>query len=109
MPAAAIEAVFVAEMGSEIVSFGGHSASQNCKRLMPARAGFSALVAAARQAVPARARPRNWRLTRRQPLEGRQAVGDVMESLLVDGEDRHLRTAEDAWIVKRAGFQNHGG
>jgi hypothetical protein len=29
-----------------------------------------------------------------------------MESLLVDGEDRHLRTAEEAWVVKRADLKN---
>src|ERR1700731_4882910 len=32
-----------------------------------------------------------------------------MESLLVDGVDRHLRAAKKAWIVKRADFQDHGG
>jgi hypothetical protein len=42
MPAGAIEAVFAAEIGPKIVNFGGHSASQNGKRPMPARAGLSA-------------------------------------------------------------------
>src|ERR1700686_3031264 len=32
-----------------------------------------------------------------------------MESLLVDGVDRHLRPAKKAWIVERADFQDHGG
>src|SRR5580692_4305672 len=44
----------------------------------------------------------------RQSLEGWQAVRDVMESLLVDGVDRHLRPAKKAWIVERADFQDHG-
>src|SRR3984957_13592412 len=32
-----------------------------------------------------------------------------MESLLVDGVDRHLRSAKKAWIVERADFQDDGG
>src|SRR4029077_16506473 len=32
-----------------------------------------------------------------------------MESLLVDGVDRHLRPAKKAWIVERADFQDDGG
>ena len=48
--------------------------------------------------APSFARPRNDRLSAlrpfRQPLEARQALGDVMERLLVDGVDRHLRAAE---------------
>src|SRR5262245_57132513 len=36
-----------------------------------------------------------------KPLEGREAVGDVMEALLVNREDHHLRCAEDARIVER--------
>jgi hypothetical protein len=59
MPAGAIEAVFAAEIGPKIVNFGGHSASQNGERPMPARAGLAALVAAARRAVPAWAGRRN--------------------------------------------------
>jgi hypothetical protein len=55
MSASVMEAVFAAEIGPKIVNFGGHFASQNGKRPMPARAGLSALVAAARRAVPARA------------------------------------------------------
>jgi hypothetical protein len=102
MPAGAIAAVFAAEMSPEIVNFDGHSASQNGRE--PTRPAAGVVAAARRQAGW-----RNQRLARRQPLEGRQAVRDVMEGLLVDGEDRHLRAAEDAWIVKRAGFQNHGG
>ena len=47
-------------------------------------------------------------LPRRQSLKRGQAVGDVMESLLVDGVDRHLRLAEKSWIVERADFQDHG-
>jgi hypothetical protein len=43
MPTGAIEAVFAAEIGPKIVNFGGHSASQNGKRPMPARAGFPRL------------------------------------------------------------------
>src|SRR5208282_394148 len=31
-----------------------------------------------------------------------------MESLLVDGVNRHLRVAKKTWIVERADFQNHG-
>ena len=34
--------------------------------------------------------------------------GIMMESLLVDGVDRHLRAAEQAGIVERADFQDHG-
>src|ERR1700688_833160 len=46
-------------------------------------------------------------LSFRQPLEARQAVGDLMERLLVDGVDRHLRAAKKARIVERADFQDH--
>ena len=44
------------------------------------------------------ARPRHscFRLSLRQSLEGRQALGDLVEGLLVDGVDRHLRLAEQA-------------
>src|SRR5581483_6182606 len=45
---------------------------------------------------------------RRQPLEARQAVRDMMESLFVDREDRHLRRAVEARIVERADFQDDG-
>src|SRR5439155_14542100 len=38
----------------------------------------------------------------RQSLEGRQAFRDVMESLLVDRKNRHLRAAIQAGIVERA-------
>src|SRR4029077_17610856 len=31
-----------------------------------------------------------------------------MESLLVDGIDRHLRPGKKAWIVERSDFQDHG-
>src|SRR5258706_6315693 len=48
-------------------------------------------------------------LASRQSLEGRHALGDMMESLLVDGEDRHLRAAIEAGIVERADLQNHRG
>src|SRR5271156_5324945 len=47
-------------------------------------------------------------LSRRQSLERRQAVGDLMKSLLIDRVDRHLRAAEQAWIVERAHFQDRG-
>src|SRR5258707_6355250 len=43
-----------------------------------------------------------------QPLEARQALGDLVESLFVDGVDRHLRAAEQAGIVERADLQDHG-
>src|SRR5260221_1351352 len=48
-------------------------------------------------------------LASRQSLEGRHALGDMMESLFVDGEDRHLRAAIQAGIVQRADLQNHRG
>src|SRR5258707_14803353 len=48
-------------------------------------------------------------LASRQSLEGRHALGDMMESLLVDGEDRHLRAAIQAGVVERADFQDHRG
>ena len=32
-----------------------------------------------------------------------------MEGLAVDGEDRHLRGAEQRRVVERADFQDHGG
>src|SRR6266478_4791989 len=43
-----------------------------------------------------------------QPLEARQALRDLVESLFVDGVDRHLRAAEQAGIVERADLQDHG-
>src|SRR5882724_807021 len=43
-----------------------------------------------------------------QPLEARQAPRDLVESLFVDGVDRHLRAAEQAGIVERADLQDHG-
>ena len=48
------------------------------------------------------------KLSLRQPLEARQAIRDVMERLLVDRIDRHLRTAEETGIVERADLQDHG-
>src|ERR1700675_3590987 len=45
----------------------------------------------------------------RQSLEGRQALRDLMEGLLVDGIDRHLRAAEKIGIVERADFENQSG
>src|SRR5216684_1578752 len=48
-------------------------------------------------------------LSFRQPLETRQSLGDLMEGLLVDGEDRHLRGAKQSGIVERADFQNRRG
>src|SRR4029077_20190841 len=47
-------------------------------------------------------------LSLRQPLEGRQAVGNLMERLLVDRVDRHLRAAEQAGIIWLADLQDHG-
>ena len=44
---------------------------------------------------------------RRQPFENRRAFGDLVEGLLVDSKDRHLRTAEDAWVVERTDLQDH--
>jgi hypothetical protein len=61
MPAGAIEAVFAAEIGPKIVNFGGHSASQNGERPMPARAG-----------LPRPSRPRVGR-SPRGPVD---AIGD---------------------------------
>src|SRR4051812_25208955 len=49
------------------------------------------------------------RLSLRQSLEGRHAFRDMVESLLVDGEDRHLRAAIETGIVERADFQDHRG
>jgi len=45
----------------------------------------------------------------RQSLEAGQAIRDLMEGLLVDGEDRHLRGAKHSGIVERADFQNRRG
>jgi hypothetical protein len=45
----------------------------------------------------------------RQPLKTRHALGDLMEGLLVDGVDRHLRATEQTGIVERADFQDDGG
>src|SRR5580693_4501048 len=41
----------------------------------------------------------------RQSLETRQAFRNLMKRLLVDGENRHLRGAEQGGIVERADFQ----
>src|SRR5580704_10344074 len=45
----------------------------------------------------------------RHALETGQIFGDLMECLLVDGEDRHLRRAILGGVVERAGFQNRRG
>src|SRR6188768_4361953 len=45
-------------------------------------------------------------LALRQSLEARHALGNMVEGLLVDGVDRHLRAAEQPGIVERADFQN---
>src|SRR5271170_7569214 len=45
-------------------------------------------------------------LPRRKSFEGWQTLGDLVESLLVAGEDRHLRFAKKARIVERADLQN---
>src|SRR5689334_9331040 len=45
----------------------------------------------------------------RQALESRQAVGNLVKNLFVDRVDGHLWRAEQAWIVKRAHLQDHGG
>ena len=42
----------------------------------------------------------------RRPLENRHALGDLVEGLLVDDVDRHLRTLENTRIVKRADLQD---
>src|SRR5216683_1878178 len=44
----------------------------------------------------------------RQTLEARHAIGDLMEILLVDGVDRHLRATKQAGVVERTDFQNDG-
>src|SRR6266702_8841319 len=48
-------------------------------------------------------------LSFRQPLESRHSLRDLMEGLLVDGVDRHLRRAEQARVVERSDFQDHVG
>src|ERR1700676_3628112 len=45
----------------------------------------------------------------RQSLKIRQAFRDLMKSLLVDGEDRHLRAAIETGIVECADFQDYRG
>ena len=45
---------------------------------------------------------------RRQSVERRHRVGDHMEWLLVDREDRHLRRAEQRRIVERSDFDHAG-
>ena len=50
---------------------------------------------------------RRTRLPRRHPLERSAAFGDLVESLLVDGENRHLRYAKKASIVERSDLQNN--
>jgi hypothetical protein len=62
--------------------------------------------------MPSRATARGYavpRLPLRQPLERRQAVRDMMERLLVDRVDRHLRRAEQGGIIERPDLQDHGG
>jgi hypothetical protein len=44
----------------------------------------------------------------RQPLERRHARRQVVEALLVDREDHHLRRAEDARVVEGAHLDQHG-
>jgi hypothetical protein len=46
-------------------------------------------------------------LPRRHPLESGHPLGDLMERLLVDSKDRHLRRTEDARIIERSGLQDH--
>ena len=46
-------------------------------------------------------------LARRQPLVRRQAFGDDVEGLHVEGVDRHLRDAEEARVVEGADLQDH--
>ena len=53
--------------------------------------------------------PCRSRLPFRQSLERRQTLRDLMESLLVDGVDRHLRTAEESGIVERADLYDRRG
>src|SRR5262245_58731275 len=38
---------------------------------------------------------------------GGHALREMMEALLVDGEDRHLRTAEDGRVVERPDLDQH--
>ncbi len=47
------------------------------------------------------------RLARRQALERRQAFGKDVERLLVDREDRHLRSAVEPWVVQSAYLEDH--
>ena len=115
MPAGVIERVFAAEMGPEIVNFEGGSVPEKRQEAERSAApnrmhNRCALVAAARcNARPKSSRARSKRpSTWRQSLEGRQALGDLVEGLLVDRENRHPWAAEKAWIVKRADFQDHG-
>jgi hypothetical protein len=55
MPTGAIEAVFAAEIGLKIVNFGGHSASQNGKRLSLRERGFPRLSPHAKRSPRGRA------------------------------------------------------
>ncbi len=44
---------------------------------------------------------------RRQALERGQAFGKDVEGLLVDREDRHLRSAVEPWVVQSADLEDH--
>ena len=44
----------------------------------------------------------------RKAFEREDAVRNVVEALLVDGEDHHLRPTEYAGIVERADLEEHG-
>src|ERR1700733_10197349 len=53
--------------------------------------------------------PRRGGRLSRQPLERRETRADLVEFLLVDREDCHVGTAEHAWIIKCADFDDHRG
>src|SRR5689334_25232976 len=53
-------------------------------------------------------RPTGSALPLRQALEGGEAVGDLVEGLLVAGVDGHLRRAEQGRVVERADLDDDG-